>query len=104
MVIALGTLIGCASTGLVPGPIVGGALGLHASWRWCKCHHIVPSFYIYPLFAAGFYLSLPIDAITLTLLAATRIPDAKVKVEVPHSIHERLDRLDLPAAPFSHQR
>lgn len=44
----------------------------------------------------GFYLNLPIGAVTFVILTTIRIPDAKIKVDVKPSTKEQLDRLDLP--------
>lgn len=46
----------------------------------------------------GFYLNLPIGAVTITVLGIMRIPDAKVKVETKPSIKEQIHRLDLPGS------
>lgn len=43
----------------------------------------------------GFYLNLPVGAVTITVLSVMRIPDAKVKVETKHSIKAQIYRLDL---------
>lgn len=74
----LGILIGFSFIGLALGPLVGGALTQHASWRWC------------------FYLNLPIGGVTFVALTIIRIPDAKVKVDSKPSTIEKVDRLDLP--------
>jgi hypothetical protein len=44
----------------------------------------------------GFYLNLPVGAITVTTLIISGIPDAKLKSEVKTSVKEQVDRLDLP--------
>lgn len=44
----------------------------------------------------GFYLNLPIGAITFAALAFIRIPDARVEDEVKPSLKHQLGRLDLP--------
>jgi MFS family permease len=34
--VLMGTLIGIASVGIISGPLIGGGLTQHVSWRWCS--------------------------------------------------------------------
>ncbi|KAK8042411.1 MFS general substrate transporter, partial [Apiospora phragmitis] len=53
----IGFASGVAQLGLVTGPLIGGVLTEHATWRWC------------------FYINLPIGGLVLALLAFTHVPD-----------------------------
>ena len=44
----------------------------------------------------GFYLNLPLGAVTIIILILIRIPEAKLKVELKPSFKEQVDRLDFP--------
>ncbi|KAL5379303.1 hypothetical protein DPSP01_008575 [Paraphaeosphaeria sporulosa] len=75
-----GIMIGIGQMGLVSGPLIGGALTEHATWRWC------------------FYMNLPIGAVTAAMLALIHIPEPTPKA--PYSIALFKDlvlhKLDLP--------
>ncbi|CAO2654663.1 Nn.00g113960.m01.CDS01 [Neocucurbitaria sp. VM-36] len=56
-----GALLGIAQMGVVAGPLVGGALTEHATWRWC------------------FYMNLPIGGVAAFVLFLIRIPEVTKK-------------------------
>ncbi|KAF9700054.1 hypothetical protein EKO04_001716 [Ascochyta lentis] len=56
-----GIVFGVCQTGIVLGPLIGGALTQYVSWRWC------------------FYINLPIGAVSSLFLFFTHIPDETLK-------------------------
>ncbi|KAL5418675.1 hypothetical protein PMIN04_007235 [Paraphaeosphaeria minitans] len=75
-----GIMIGIGQMGLVSGPLIGGALTEHATWRWC------------------FYMNLPIGAVTATMLALIHIPEPNPKAAYSLALFKDLilHKLDLP--------
>ncbi|KAK2601185.1 hypothetical protein N8I77_010653 [Diaporthe amygdali] len=56
-----GVVFAVCQTGIVVGPLIGGALTQYVSWRWC------------------FYINLPIGAVSGLFLLFTHIPDETLK-------------------------
>jgi len=57
----MGIIMAVAGAGQLLGPLIGGALTQHASWRWC------------------FYINLPCGAATIALMACIRFPSNQVR-------------------------
>ncbi|OJJ42585.1 hypothetical protein ASPZODRAFT_104998 [Penicilliopsis zonata CBS 506.65] len=74
----LGIMLAFCQLGTVSGPLVGGALTQHASWRWC------------------FYINLPCAAVAIPLLIFINIPDNAHTTSNKDSLSQLLHRLDLP--------
>ena len=72
----MGPIISVANIGTVLGPVLGGVLTQHASWRWC------------------FYINLPAGAVVCAILILIHIPDKK-KARRTGSILATLRELDI---------
>ncbi|KAG9193099.1 hypothetical protein G6011_03134 [Alternaria panax] len=73
-----GIVLGTAQTGIVAGPLIGGALTEHATWRWC------------------FYMNLLIGEAATALIAFVPIPERTLKSRIAVSLFRKvLPDLDL---------
>ncbi|RDL38696.1 Uncharacterized protein BP5553_03036 [Venustampulla echinocandica] len=73
----MGILMGISQLGVLFGPLLGGALTEHASWRWC------------------FYINLPAGALAAIFLFFIRIPSHHTKRTDKPSFRSILKSLDL---------
>jgi MFS family permease len=73
-----GVVLGISQMGIVSGPLIGGALTEHATWRWC------------------FWLNLPIGAVAFLVTTLVPIPERVVKAPYNFALVRRiLPLLDL---------
>ncbi|CAN9231995.1 unnamed protein product [Alternaria alternata] len=67
-----GIVLGTAQMGIVAGPLIGGALTEHATWRWC------------------FYMNLPIGGAAAALITLVRIPERILKPRLTVSVFRKV--------------
>ncbi|TGO24259.1 hypothetical protein BPAE_0107g00060 [Botrytis paeoniae] len=91
--ILIGIIMSTASIGQVIGPLIGGALTQHASWRWCT-HILNDSRIKIPLTYLGFFLNLPTGFLTALVIFLIHIPSIHNPVRTSWSSKEKFLHLD----------
>ncbi|KAF7913978.1 uncharacterized protein EAF01_000384 [Botrytis porri] len=93
MRVLIGIIISTASIGQVIGPLIGGVLTQHASWRWCT--HI-PNYYRIKITLTfpGFFLNLPTGFQTALVIFLIHIPSIHNPILTSLSSKEKFLHLD----------
>ncbi|TGO10707.1 hypothetical protein BTUL_0127g00060 [Botrytis tulipae] len=91
--ILIGIIMSTASIGQVIGPLIGGALTQHASWRWCT-HTLNRSKIKIPLTRLGFFLNLPTGFLTALVIFLIHIPSIHNPVRTSWSSKKKFLNLD----------
>jgi MFS family permease len=91
-----GILFGVSQMGMVVGPLIGGGLTEHATWRWCR-FHIHANFPVSRrLTCTGFYLNLPAGGLAVFLLTFIHFPEVVKKEPVSIALLRKVaPQLDL---------
>ena len=84
--------------GSIIAPILGGVLTEKASWRWCKSAFPSPPENLLMAdsthIISGFYINLPLGAISLIIITFIRVPDQRQKSEEKPKLLAIINRLD----------
>lgn len=90
---ALGIVMALFSLGQILGPLIGGSLTQHASWRWCFCKSFLASGYPAATADSWADINLPVGAVATLCLAFISLPSHN---KTTWKVNRLVWELDLP--------